>query len=526
MINFLWVPKLTTNYCCYLKQQNLYRMFPVNSKQIAKNTFFLYVRMLLLLGVSLYTSRVILKVLGIDDYGIYNLIAGFVTFLAFISNALVSAMQRYFNVALGKNDVQNYKDVFSMSINILVGFSFLILLVGETLGLWFVTKHLNIPLERYGAAMWVYQISLLTFIANTLRTPFHASIIAHEKMSFYAYVSLLEVFLRLGMVFLLTVISGDHLIMYALLYLLVIVLVNAIYMIYCRNRFHECRYEFKKDKVLLKDLMSFSGWTLMGQASVVIKNQGEAILINRFFTVAANAAMGVASQVANALEMFVSNFQTAFNPQLIQSYASKDYESHKNLLFRASKFSYFLLLIMLIPIVANIDFILNLWLQEVPEYTNYFVTFILISYLFNAISNPFATSLFATGNIKKYQISLACSFMCGLIIILFVLSLGVPPYSVSIVAIGIQFSLMLFRLYYSHKYIGFSYVRFMSNVILPIIAVSILSVIVPYLLSRWADNTFKSMLSMLLEVIYTGLLILFIGMNHNERLVITNTLKH
>lgn len=252
-------------------------MSSVNSKQIAKNTIFLYIRMLLLLAVSLYTSRVILKVLGIDDYGIYNLIAGFVMFLAFISNALVSAMQRYFNVALGKKDFQNYKDVFSMSINILLGLSCLILILGESIGLWFVMTRLNIPSDRFEAAIWVYQISLFTFVANTLRTPFHASIIAHEKMSFYAYVSLFEVFVRLGMVFLLMIIQGDHLIMYALLYLVVIVLVNTIYMLYCRNNFQECRYSLKKDKALFKDLIGFSGWTLLGQASVVVKNQGEAI---------------------------------------------------------------------------------------------------------------------------------------------------------------------------------------------------------------------------------------------------------
>lgn len=497
-------------------------MSSVNSKRIAKNTFFLYIRMLLLLGVSLYTSRVILKVLGIDDYGIYNLIAGFVTFLAFISNALVSAMQRYFNVALGKNDVQNYKDVFSMSINILVGFSFLILLAGETLGLWLVTKHLNIPLERYGAAMWVYQISLLTFIANTLRTPFHASIIAHEKMSFYAYVSLLEVFLRLGMVFLLTVISGDHLIMYALLYLLVIVLVNAIYMIYCRKRFHECRYEFKKDKAMLKDLMSFSGWTLMGQASVVIKNQGEAILINRFFTVAANAAMGVASQVANALEMFVSNFQTAFNPQLIQSYASKDYESHKDLLFRASKFSYFLLLIMLIPIVANIDFILNLWLEDAPEYTNYFVTFILISYLFNALSTPFFTSLNATGKIRKYQITLSAIFLCGLGLIFFILKEDAKPYMISVIAILIQFVLLISRIYYAHKYVLFSYIRFFKDVILKVSVVTFFSLFTPYLLHDRLCSIPQHILAIILETMSTGLIILVFGMSRAERQIVTN----
>lgn len=481
--------------------------------------------MLLLLVVSLYTSRVILKVLGIDDYGIYNLIAGFVTFLTFITNSLVSAMQRYFNVALGKNDLQNYRDVFSMSINILALFSCLILILGETVGLWFVMNHLNIPLDRYNASLWVYQFSLLTFVANTLRTPFHASIIAHERMSFYAYISLVEVFLRLGMVFLLMILPSDHLIMYSIIYLFVIVLVNAIYMIYCSKNFHECSYKFKRDKSLFKDLVNFSGWTLMGQASVVVKNQGEAIFINRFFSVAANAAMGVATQVASALEMFVSNFQTAFNPQLIQSYASKDFDNHKKLLFRASKFSYYLLLIMLIPIVTNIDFILDLWLAEVPEYTNYFITFILISYLFNAISTPFVTSLFATGAIKYYHISLGVTFFVGLIMVYIALFFGAKPYSVSVVAIFIQLVMLVFRLYFTHKHVGFSYKQFAKDVLIPIMTVTTLSIIPLFLLKDWPINIWQMILTMMIEIVCIGLLILLVGMSRRERSYIINVVK-
>ena len=481
--------------------------------------------MLLLLAVSLYTSRVILKVLGIIDYGIYNLIAGFVTFLAFISNALVSAMQRYFNVALGKKDFQNYKEVFSMSINILVIFSLFIFLLGETLGLWFVMNHLNIPASRYVAALWVFQFSLLTFIVNTLRIPFHASIIAHEKMSFYAYVSLFEIFIRLGMVFILMVLPGDHLIIYALLYVLVVLLVNAIYIQYCSRRFLECRYEFKRDKVLFWDLISFSGWTLTGQASVMIKNQGEAILINRFFTVAANAAMGVAVQVAGALELFVSNFQTAFNPQLIQSYASHDYDAHKNLLFRASKFSYFLLLILLVPIVSNIDFILNLWLTEVPEYTNYFVIFILISYLFNALSTPFFTSLNASGNIKYYQIALSGIFLGGLLIIYYILNRGAEPYTVSIVAVLIQLILLIARLYFAHRYVAFSYTAFFKQVICRGFIVSFFAFLPTSLFYGKVYGFWLNSVIIIIEGLLTCFLIFVIGLNRSEKSFVINILK-
>lgn len=497
-----------------------------DNRKIAKNTMMLYIRMLLIMAVTLYTSRVILKVLGIEDYGIYNLIAGFVTFLVFITNSLVSAMQRYFNVALGQNDSEKYKEVFSMSLNILFLFSILIFIVGETLGLWFVNNHLNIPSERSSAAMWVYQISLITLVANTLRTPFHASIIAHEKMSFYAYISIVEVLSRLGLVFLLTIIPFDSLIMYALLYMSVVIGIDLFYILYCAHEFTECRYYYKKDRRMFKELLGFSGWTLLGQSSVVVKNQGEAILINIFFGVAVNAAMGIAAQVANALEMFVSNFQTAFNPQLVQSFASKDFNVHRQLLFRASKFSYFLLLILLVPIVSNIEFVLDIWLTDIPEYTNLFIKYILISYLLNAISTPFATSIFASGHIKNYQMLLSAIFMLGVVAIYVLLYFGGKPYYVSVVAIFIQLFLAIIRLYFSHKYVGFSYKNFIKNVLIPVSAVTVLSLVLPCLISRFAITPLLSVALIMMEAFYVGLLVILLGVSNSERMYIVKTFKN
>lgn len=488
-----------------------------DTKKIAKNTMMLYIRMLLIMVVTLYTSRVILKVLGIDDYGIYNLIAGFVTFLVFISNSLVSAMQRYFNVALGQNKPDRYKEVFSMSLNILFLFSVLIIVLGETVGLWFVHNYLNIPEERFTAAMWVYQISLLTFVANTLRTPFHASIIAHERMSFYAYISIIEVILRLAMVFMLVWIPFDHLIMYALLYLGVIIGVDLMYMAYCVRKFDVCHYIFKKDLKLFKELIGFSGWSLLGQSTVVVKNQGEAIFINRLFSVAANAALGIAGQVTNAIEMFVSNFQTAFTPQLTQTYAAGSIEEHHKLLFRSAKFSYYLLLVMLLPVCLNIDTILALWLEEVPEYTSYFVTFILISYLFNALSTPFYTSILASGNIKYYQITLGVTFALGLALIYIILRLEMPPYSVSIVAILIQIVLLVVRLYFCKKYVDISIRRFMNDVILPISLCTILSIIISSTLNLLSNGSIASLVSLIIEVIAILGVVILVGISRNER---------
>lgn len=474
--------------------------------------------MLLILMVSLYTSRVILQVLGVEDYGIYNLCAGFVTFLTFISNALVSAMQRYFNVALGKKDKQYYNAVFSMSINMLIGLSAIIIIIGETVGLWFVTNHLNIPADRYDATIWVYHVSLVTFVINVLRTPYHASIIAHERMSFYAYFSFIEVLLRLGSVFLLKCLPVDHLIMYAVLYMIVILIVNIAYIIYCKRNFTECRYRLNKNTTLLKELIGFSGWTLLGQASVVIKNQGEAIFINRFFSVVANAAMGIASQVTAALDMFVSNFQTAFNPQLIQSYASEDFNSHKLLLYRASRFSYFLLLIMMIPITFNVDYILHIWLGNVPEYAGNFIVFILISYLFNALSTPFMTSISASGDIKNYQISAAIIFLLGLVVVYIVSSLSPYPYYVSVVAIFIQVLLFISRFLFARKHLNISIIEFSNEVLRPIVIVTSAAVILPLLLKHYiAENSLLIITGIIADVLYIGLLIFLLGMSRAER---------
>lgn len=490
-------------------------MANIDNRRIAKNTLLLYVRMLLIMAVSLYTSRIILEVLGIEDYGIYNLIAGFVTFLAFISNALVSSMQRYFNVALGQDNLQRYKEVFSMSINILLLFCVLILVVGETIGLWFVKNQLDIPSERIEAALWVYHISILTFIANTLRTPFHASIIANESMSFYAYISIFEVILRLVMVFSLMIIPADSLIMYAILYGLIIVLINVVYIIYCRRRFEGCHYSFKRDKKLFVELLSFSGWSLMGQSAVVVRNQGEAIMVNRFFTVVANAAMGVASQVTSAIELFVTNFQIAFNPQLTQTFANGKLNDHYTLMNRSAKFSYYMLLMLMVPIIFNMDYILSLWLKEVPPYTREFCIFILISYLISALSTPASISIMASGNIKQYEITHTFVFLFGLALSFVFLQLGFLPFYVAISGIVVQTLMLIVRLYYCKMETKYSYISFLAEVLKPIILVSLPSFIIPIALTILFRN--ESLLLAGVEFLICVLCIYFGGLTKLEK---------
>ena len=492
-------------------------MAVVNNKQIARNTLFLYIRMLLILAVSLYTSRVILKTLGVEDYGIYNLVAGFVTLFTFISNALVSAIQRFLNVALGENDLDRFADIFSMSITVMLLTSILILVLGETIGLWFVETQLNIPESRKTASIWVYQLSLLTFIINIIRSPYNAAIIAYERMSFYAYVSIVEVLLRLGLVFSLIIIPYDKLIAYTLLYLLVMVLVFLAYVFFCKKSFSGCDYHFKKDKSLFKEIVSFSGWSLLGQSAVVAAGQGDSFFVNRFFSVTSNAAMGVSAQLTGAIETFITNFQVAFNPQLIKTHTNEDKTEHRKLLFRASKFSFYLQLILSLPVLFNIDTILDIWLEEVPDYSNLFCTFILCSYLIAAMSVPLKTSIYAGGHIKRYEISRAIVFALGLLGSYIVLKRGNPPYFVAVVGVVVQLFLLSVRVHFAKCESGIKVMDFLGSVVVPCVLVATLSLIVPLATSCYSSSFWALFVVILIDVFYIGVIVWFVGLSKNER---------
>lgn len=500
-------------------------MATVNNRQIAKNTIFLYIRMLLIMAVSLYTSRVILKTLGVEDYGIYNLVAGFVTLFTFISNALVSAIQTFLNVALGKQDEERFKRVFSMSITIMFLTSALIVVLGETLGLWFVKTQLNIPIARQSAALWVYQLSLATFVINILRSPYNAAIIAYERMSFYAYVSIVEVLLRLGLVFSLLIIPFDKLISYTGLYMVLMMIILFAYIIFCKKRLIGCKYRFEKDNVLFKELVTFSGWSLLGQSAVVAASQGEAIFINRFFTVAVNAAIGVSAQLTGAIETFITNFQIAFNPQLVKSYTDEDKTEHNRLLIRASKFSFYLQLLLTLPIVFNIETVLKFWLGEVPQYSDAFCVFVLCGYLLAAISIPLKTSIYAGGNIRDYEILRTVVFAIGLCCSYFALKIGNPPYYVAIVGIGVQALLLVIRLYFAKRDAGISIWGFIKGVAVPCLFVGGVAIIVPFATSCDASSFLWLLIIVSVDVLYIALVVWFLGLSNSERKAIISSIK-
>lgn len=481
--------------------------------------------MLLLMAVSLYTFRAILNVLGVSDFGIYNLIAGFVTLFSLVTNALIAAMQRFFNVSLGTKNYDEYTKIFSMSINIIVLFSAFVILFGETFGLWFVSNCLNIPNDRYNSALITYQISLLTFVANVFRTPYHASIIAHEKMSFYAYISIIEGILLLALVLLLEYSSRDRLIIYSLLYLGLVVFIDVIYIVFCRKNFTECKYIFKWETDLFKKLFAFSGWGAFGQSSLIVRSQGESFLLNRFYGVMINATMGISTQVSSAINLFVSNFQTAFNPQITQTYASSAHSDCINLLYKASKYSYYLLAILTLPLLFNMNDILSLWLIKVPAYADLFINYTLMSYLLAALSGPFITLINANGKIKHYILTLSFVSILGLLASFVLLMCGFLPYSVAIVSFVVQFILFVIRLFFVCKYIKFSIKEYFIVVIKPVAIVSLLLLIVPYILSIFTNSIIDLFSFMFVDIVVSLLIVVLFGMNKSEKHLIMNYIR-
>lgn len=495
----------------------------VDNKRIAKNTALLYIRMIILMVVTLYTSRVVLAVLGVDDYGIYSLIGGIIALFSFISNALVSAMQRFFNVALGERDQEKYHRVYVMGFNLLILFSVFLLLVGETLGLWFVNNKLNIPEGREAAAFWVYQISIVTLIVHLLRTPDNASIIAYERMGFYAYLSIGEALLKLGIVFLLQVFAMDKLLLYVILYLVATALINVAYKIYCNKMFAECRYNWLWDKKLFRELLSFSGWSLLSNGSRTVTMQGENIFLNQYYSVSVNAARGIAAQVYNAVNTFLTNFQTAFKPQLTKSYAAGEMENHYSLLYRSSKFSFYLLLVLVVPIIFNLDALLGAWLVEVPLYTKEFCVFVLLAYLADALASPLGTSIAANGNIKGLQISIAVVFVIQLFASFFALRAGWPPYIVSVFILVSHTIHYIFYVYFCKKLCDLRLGEYFKQVILPLIPICILAPTLPFYLQRYSSSIWLALGLCVVEVLWVVLFVWFIGLDKTEKAFIKTT---
>lgn len=497
-----------------------------NNKRIAKNTLLLYFRMLFMMVVSLYTSRVILNALGVEDFGIYNVVGGVVAMFSVISGSLSAAISRFITYELGKGDQSKLNKIFSASVTIQLLLSLIIVVLIESVGVWFLNAKMTIPETRMTAANWVLQFSIITFVINLISVPYNAAIIAHEKMSAFAYISILEVVGKLVIAFLILVSPIDKLIFYAILMCAVAVVVRFTYGHYCKKHFTECTYHFHWDKDILKQMFGFAGWNFVGAASAILRDQGGNIVINLFNGPAVNAARGIAIQVNNAVTGFVTNFMTALNPQITKSYASGDREYMMTLIYQGARLSFYMLLLLSLPILVNTHYILVLWLKLVPEHAVLFVQLMLVFAMCESISNPLITAMLATGKIRNYQLIVGGLQMMNLPLSYICLRIGCMPESVLIVAICISQCCLAARLYLLRGLIGLSSIKYMKNVYLNILMVTILSVIAPCLLAMNIPESFLSfILTSLVAVMATIIMEFYIGCNQKERAFVRNKLQ-
>lgn len=489
-----------------------------NNKRIAKNTLLLYFRMLFLMAVSLYTSRVVLNALGIEDFGIYNVVGGVVAMFSVLSGSLSAAISRFITYELGKGNQENLNKIFSSAVTIQLGLAGIIILLAETIGIWFLNVKMNIPEVRMEAANWVFQFSILTFAINLISVPYNASIIAHEKMSAFAYISILEAVGKLTIAYLIAISPIDKLIFYAILMCVVALVVRLAYGNYCKRHFSECTYHFSWDKQLLKSMFSFAGWNFIGASSAVLRDQGGNVVINLFCGPAVNAARGIAFQVNNAVNQFVVNFMTALNPQITKSYAAGDRGYMMTLIFQGARLSFYMLLLLSLPILVNTHYILALWLKIVPEHAVLFVQLILIFALSESISQPLITAMLATGKIRNYQIIVGGLQMMNLPLSYILLRLGYFPEVVIVIAICISQCCLAARLILLRGMIGLSITKYLKNVYLNIIVVCIIAVILPLISAYYIKESFINfILISLIAVICTLSSIYFIGCNNQER---------
>lgn len=503
-------------------------MVSSNNKRIAKNTLLLYFRMLLTMAVSLYTSRVVLQTLGVEDYGIYNVVGGVVTMFAFVNSAMSNATMRFMTFELGSGNNEKLHRVFCTSMGIHAIISLVILVLAESIGLWFLNTYMVIPDTRMDAAHWVFQLSVLSSIIMVMSVPYNASIIAHEKMSAFAYISVLEVVLRLAIVYMLVIFDIDKLKLYAVLMFCVQLLIRIIYGRYCSKHFVECYYKLIYDKPLFKEMTGFAGWSLFGNLAGVAYTQGVNILLNMFFGPAVNAARAVAVQVQHAIQGFVANFQMALNPQITKTYASGEIEQMHQLVYASGRYSFFLLYFLSLPIIIEINPILSVWLGTVPEYTAGFIRLTLCIMMVDALSNPLITAAQATGRIKVYQAVVGGILLLIVPISYIALKLGGQPEVVFFVHFLIVIIAQIARLIMIRPMIHLSLRKYFMEVIMKIAIVVFISILLPvgfYFL--FPQNTMCSFcLVCIICCISVLISVYFLGLYKSERYIITNKLKN
>lgn len=505
-------------------------------KRITKNTLFLYLRMFFTLVIGLFSSRVILNVLGISDYGIYNVVGGIVTMLSFLNVGMVSSSQRFLSYSIGSGNINNLKTVFSTSVLIHFFISLIILLIVELLGVWFLNNHMNISADRLYAANYVLQFSIITFCISVNTVPYSSCIIAHEHMNVFAFTSVIESTLKLLIaLFLLFFKNIDKLILFSGLHILIQTVLFLINYIYSRKHFGETHCKIHYDKKYFKEMFSFAGWGMLGNMGFSFKDQGSNIILNLFFNTAVNGARGIASQLNGIINGFASNFIMAINPQIIKLYAAGDVESSKQLVFSGARLTFYLLAIIVIPFLINSHYLVNLWLGNVPEYTLLFLNFIVIGSLIYSLSSTISTAILATGKVKWFQILLAATLLSELPMSYVILSLGGKLYMALIPSLVTIFCSLILRIVLLHKYVNAYKIKdYMLNVLLRCLVIFCICFGLSYYFrSLMQENFLTLVISTLISISVSLLLMFCFGITKKEQKlvltkvhdIITNNLK-
>lgn len=504
-------------------------MTQVDNKRIAKNTLYMYLRMLVTLVVSLYTTKIVYQALGLDNFGIYNVVGSIIVFFTFINTGLTTSTRRYITAELAQGDINSQQNVFNLSLWAHILIAGIILILGETVGLWVVNSLLNIPADRLFAANVVYQLSVFSAIVSIMQAPFTATITACERMNIYAYLSIFEVVFRLAIAYVVLLTSGDKLIIYAICVFIGSILNVFISIAYCYKAFPICRYKRPHNKQLLKEIFGYMGWQLTGQGMIVLANQGVTVLVNMFFSVAANAAMGVSNQITHIVNNFVVNFQIAFNPQITKLYVSKNFDDLTQLVNRCSRVSSYLVLIFLVPICFQLHNFLSLWLGEYPHYSIEFCVYTLIAIFIEAISAPLWMILASDTNIKKYQIVMTSIFSLNFIGSYVVLKLGFEPYSVIIVRVGVMMIAVIARLYLvKEKIRSFSMIEWLKSMVLNSSKILVIPVICTIVMMQYSIPNMIAELFLYggLSFISVCLSIYLLGLTQTERMLINSKVKN
>ncbi len=478
----------------------------------------LYVRMLFIMVVQLFTSRVVLNTLGVVDYGLYNVVGGIVTMFAFLNGAMITSTQRYITFELGKGNMQRLKEVFTTCVQIHLIISLIIIILGETIGLWFLYEKMIIPEERFTAAMWVYQLSILTMCVQVMSVPYNSDIVAHEQMGVFAAISVIEVVLKLAVVYMLVIGDCDKLILYAVLIAAIQLLIRFFYTKYCNKHFAESRLIRTFDKQLAKEMGQFIGWNIWGNLAATLFSTGLNLLLNVFFGPAVNAARAIAVQVETAVAQFSNNFQMAANPQITKLYAQNNLQDMHKLLFRASKFTFYLLFALSLPVLMETETILRTWLKIVPDYTVVFLRLLLCIVMINSVAGPLMTAASATAKVKLYQ-SLVGGILLTIVPIAYIaLKLGGTPESVYIVYCSISIIAFIARLIVVKPLIHLSISSYVIFVILPCLLVMAVSLpLCAFIKYLFPDDILFTIMFCIIDVLVVFISSYFLGLTSGER---------